>query len=63
MIRLKKRTRKYLAPSAKVTQMELESNFCQTMRLNVQVDELQNMNLSVDADKRDTPEDPFYFEF
>lgn len=43
--------------------MALESNFCQTMRLNAQVDELQNMNSSVDAAKRDTREDPFYFEF
>ena len=63
MIRRIKTTRKYSAPSAKVTHMALESNFCQTMRLNVQVDELQNMNMSVDATKRDTPDDPFYFEF
>ena len=58
-----KKTRKYQAPVALATHMVLESNFCQTMRLNAQVDELQNMNSSVDADKRDTPEDPFYFEF
>jgi hypothetical protein len=63
MFRRNKQTRKYQAPSAKVTHMALESNFCQTMRLNAQVDELQNMNSSVAADKRDTPEDPFYFEF
>ena len=63
MFRLNNKTRKYQSPSVKVTQMALESNFCQTDRLNVQVDELQNMNLSVDATKRDTYEDPYYFEF
>ena len=63
MFRLNNKTRKYQTPSVKVTQMALECNFCQTLRLNAQVDELQNMNLSVDATKRDTPEDPFYFEF
>ena len=29
--------------------MALESNFCQTVRFNMQVDELHNMNLEVDA--------------
>ena len=61
MIRLKKRTRKYLAPSAKVTQMELESNFCQTIRLNMQVDELRNINAEKDANNN--PVEPLYFEF
>ena len=60
MIRLKKRTRKYLAPSAKVTQMELESNFCNTLRFNVQVKELDNMN---DPDNPDyDPNEAFYFD-
>ncbi len=63
MIRRNRKTRKYHAPSAKVTQMALESNFCQTLRLNAQVDELQNMNSNVAASKRDTYEDPYYFEF
>lgn len=63
MIRRKKQIKKYLSPSAQVTQMALESNFCQTVRFNMQVDELHNMNLEVDADKRDSVEDPFYFEF
>ena len=61
MIRLKKRTRKYLAPSAKVTQMELESNFCQTIRLNMQVDELRNIN--AEKDSNGNPVEPLYFEF
>ena len=64
MFRRNKKTRKYQTPSAKVTHMAIEKDFCvATMRLNAQVDELQNMNSSVDAAKRDTPEDPFYFEF
>ena len=63
MFRRNNKTRKYLAPSVKVTQMALESNFCQTMRGNVHVDELQNMNKSVPTAKRDTYEDPYYFEF
>ena len=63
MFRRNKQTKRYLAPSAYVTQMALESNFCQSLRGNVNVDELQNMNKSVAADKRDTYEDPYYFEF
>lgn len=58
-----KKTRIYHAPSAKVTQMALESNFCNTDRFNIQVDELRHMNMEVEESKRDTPEDPFYFEF
>jgi hypothetical protein len=63
MFRRNNKTRKYQAPIALVTHMVLESNFCQTLRLNAQVDELHNMNLEVEASKRDTPDDPFYFEF
>ena len=40
--------------------MELESNFCQTLRFNIQVKELENMNdpttTGYDANE------PFYFE-
>ena len=57
------KTRKYHAPFAAVTQMELESNFCQTGRFNIQVDELYNVNTAVDADDVDTERDPFYYEF
>lgn len=63
MIRRNNKTKKYQAPTALVTQMELERNFCQSVRFNVQVDELHNMNSDVDAQKRETTEDPFYFEF
>ena len=61
MIRRNRKTRKYHAPSAKVTQMALESNFCQTLRLNAQVDELRNINAEKDANNN--PTEPLYFEF
>ena len=61
MFRRNKKTRNYHAPSAKVTQMALESNFCQTVRFNVQVDELDNINTHVD-DQGNTVEQ-LYFEF
>ena len=51
-----KKTRKYQAPVAFETHMALESNFCQTVRFNVQVKELENMNDVEDA------EEVFYFE-
>ncbi len=56
MFRRNKKTRKYHAPSALVTQMELESNFCQTVRFNVQVKELEHMNDVEDS------EEVFYFD-
>lgn len=56
-----KKTRIYHAPSAKVTQMALENNFCQTIRLNMQVDELRNIN--AEKDSNGNPVEPLYFEF
>ena len=44
MFRLNNKTRKYQTPSVKVTQMALESNFCQTVRFNVKVQDLDNVN-------------------
>lgn len=61
MFRLKNKTRKYQSPSVKVMQMALESNFCQTLRFNVQVDELRNINAEKDSDGK--PIEPLYFEF
>jgi len=59
MFHRNKQTRKYHAPSAKVTQMALESNFCDTnLRLNVQVDQLENVN----ADSKYATEEAFYFD-
>ena len=60
MIRRNKKTRMYHAPSAKVTHMVLESNFCQTVRFNVQVKELENMNDPNSENYDDT--EVFYFE-
>ena len=59
-----KKTRIYHAPSAKVTQMALESNFCQTVRFNVQVNEWENMNDPTDPLKGvgDAKDEVFYFE-
>lgn len=56
-----KKARIYQTPSAKVTQMALENNFCQTgLRLNAQVDELRNINKDVEDNKLS---EPLYFEF
>ena len=60
MFRRNNKTRKYQAPSAVVTQMALESNFCQTVRFNVQVKELENMNDPESESFDDT--EVFYFE-
>jgi len=50
----------YHAPTARVMQMALESNFCQTVRFNVQVKELENMN-DPNSENYDADE-VFYFE-
>ena len=55
-----KKTRKYQAPVAFATHMVLESNFCQTIRFNVQVEELNNMNDS--ATEGFDSDEVFYFE-
>ena len=57
MFRRNKQTRKYQAPSAVVTHMTLESNFCATVRFLLQVDELDNINADEDV------EEQLYFEF
>ena len=51
MIRRFQKTRKYSAPRAKVTHMALESNFCQTVRFNVKVQDLDNINAAPEADR------------
>ena len=61
MFRIKNKTRKYQTPSVRVAQMALESNFCQTVRFNVQVKELENMNDPNDPDGVYNGE-TFYFE-
>ena len=44
MFRRNNKTRKYQAPAALVTHMALESNFCQTVRFQIKVQDLDNMN-------------------
>ena len=51
MFRLNNKTRKYQTPSVKVTQMALESNFCQTVRFNVKVQDLDNVNAAPDSER------------
>lgn len=64
MFRRSKKTRKYQVPIAKVTQMALESNFCQTIRFNVQVNEWENMNDPSNPLKGvgEAADEVFYFE-
>ena len=64
MIRRNRKTRKYQSPFSKVTEVSFESNFCNTVRFNVQVKELENMNDPNDPLKgvRDAAEEVFYFE-
>ena len=58
-----KKTRKYQAPVAFATHMVLESNFCQTVRFNVRVKELENMNDPDDPlGMSEGAEELFYFE-
>ena len=52
--------RKYLVPGAVVTPMALESNFCATVKFQIEVDQLKNMN---DPNNPDYDEsEAFYFE-
>ena len=64
MFNRNKKARKYQAPSAQVTQMALESNFCQTVLFNVQVKDLENMNNPNDPLEGvgDAEGEVFYFE-
>ena len=59
-----KKTRKYQAPIALATHMALESNFCQTVRFNIQVNDWENMNDPIDPVKGigDAADEAFYFE-
>lgn len=63
MIRRKKQSRRYHAPSAKVTQMALESNFCNTVIVNGQSDALRNINAEKADPVKGDASDPLYFEF
>jgi len=63
MFRRNKQTRKYHAPSVKVTQMALERNFCETVIVNGQSDALRNINAEMDDPVKGDASDPLYFEF
>ena len=56
MFRRNNKTRKYQAPDAQVTHMALESNFCATVRFEIEVKDLEHVN-----DLEDT-EEVFYFD-
>ena len=43
------KTRKYQAPVVFATHMALESNFCQTVRFLIDVEDLQNINDAEDT--------------
>ena len=64
MFRRNKKSLKYQAPRVLVTHMALESNFCTTVRFNVQVNEWENMNDPTDPLKGtgDAADEVFYFE-
>ena len=44
MFRRNNKTRKYQAPTAQETQMALESNFCNSVLFNLQVEEYEVVN-------------------
>ena len=60
MFRRNNKTRKYQTPCAAVTDMALENNFCATVRFQIDVDELENMN-DPESENYDASE-VFYFE-
>ena len=64
MFRRNNKTRKYQTPCAAVTDMALESNFCATVRFNVQVNDLDIMNDPDDPLQGvgDAEGEVFYFE-
>ena len=60
MIRRTLKTRKYQAPTAKVTQIALENSLLQdSVRFNIEVQELDNINTKTGT----SAEEPMYFEF
>ena len=63
MIRKAKKSRKYFAPSVKVTHLALESNFCNTVIVNGQSDALRNINAEKTDPVKGDASDPLYFEF
>ena len=56
MFNLKKTKKAYKAPLTVVTQADLEGLICASVRFNIQVDELDNVNADTSSDE------VFYFE-
>jgi hypothetical protein len=54
-----KKSRKYLAPVGRVLEVQLEGNFCLSVDLAPEVDELRNINADSDA----AAAEEMYFEF
>ena len=53
----------YESPEVKQTGLILEALICQSVRFSIQVDEIHNMNSSVNQEDLNTERDPYYFEF
>lgn len=51
MFRRKKQIKKYLSPSAQVTQMALESNFCTTVRFLMDVEDYDIRNAAPEEER------------
>ena len=59
MFRRNKKSQKYQAPLAAVTEVQLESLICLSAFVTMQVDELHNIN----ADEEAAEAEEMYFEF
>lgn len=63
MFTLKKQKKDYLAPRSIVAEVDLEGVICESNRLYIQADELQNMNMTRDGVAHDGAGTEHYFEF
>ena len=63
MFTLKKTKRVYDSPRTIVAEMDLEGLVCQSNRVFIQADELQNMNMTRDDVAHDGVGTEHYFEF
>lgn len=63
MFTLKKQRKAYDSPHTKVVEVDLEGVICESNRLYIQADELQNMNMTRDNVAHDGAGTEHYFEF
>ena len=61
MIRRIKKGRNYLAPSVLPVDLALEANFCTSLRFQMKVDELENMN-DPENPLKGVDGEPLYFD-